>query len=106
MRVAAATDWDWEGDEIEENISALSDRLARTEEEIQEATSQAFDRLWATRAGQRFDTPLSAGPWAELLLKYPDLQDHKHHGQWASGYYAGILAALRWAQGDGWNQDT
>jgi hypothetical protein len=104
-RVAAAITSDDDSNEAESEFFALSDLLVRTRAEILEAETQAFDRAWAARAVAN-PHPISTGPWAQLILKYPDLHEPRHHTPWADGYYSGVLAALRWCLGSGWNADT
>ncbi len=86
-------------------VSKLDAAMTRTPEEIRAAIGEAFHRAWANRAAAN-SVEVSAGPWVELMLKYPDLSDPQHHGPVAGAYYTGVLAALRWALGDGWNGDT
>ncbi len=91
--------------DITAEVSNLDAAMTRTPEEIRAAIEEAFHRAWANRAAVH-TSEVSAGPWVELMLKYPDLADPQHHGPVAGAYYTGVLSALRWALGDGWNGDA
>ena len=102
----AAQDYEPEDDDdIYGGVSELDGTMTRTPEEIRAAIEEAYHRAWANRAAAN-SVEVSAGPWVELMLKYPDLADPQHHGPVAGAYYTGVLSALRWALGDGWNGDT
>jgi hypothetical protein len=92
-------------DDDDLGASALDATMTRTPGEIHAAIAEASDRAWANRAAVH-SSEVSAGPWVELMLKYPDLHEPQHHGPVAGAYYTGVLSALRWALGDGWNGDT
>ncbi len=101
----AAQDYEPDDDDFSDEVSKLDATMTRTPEEIRAAIEEAFHRAWANRAAVH-TSEVSAGPWVELMLKYPDLHEPQHHGPVAGAYYTGVLSALRWALGDGWNGDT
>ncbi len=101
----AAQDYEPDDDDFSDEVSELDATMTRTPEEIRAAIEEAHHRAWANRAAVH-SVEVSAGPWVELMLKYPDLHEPQHHGPLAGAYYTGVLSALRWALGDGWNGDT
>jgi len=68
--------------------------LHRSPDEIADATHQATARVWYSRGvdKQRYQKVMEAN--------YPDLDAYED--EWEHGYLSGVLAALRWVQGDGW----
>jgi hypothetical protein len=88
----------------ETTLYALAELLVRTEAEFLEAESQVYSRVWALRAAGRSD-PVAFGHWIEITNRFPDLLEIEP-GSWMNGYYSGVLAGLRWAQGGGWCADS
>lgn len=84
----------------------------RTEEEIREYESEAFDRVWLVRKQNLFCNMLDGTESirADILgqcLKAIDRVCEKYDidfkepvSDWDYGYWSGILAALRWVMGD------
>ena len=75
----------------------------RKREEIKEYLDEAFDKVWLTRT-HPCDNPGIEKTRSEnvkrILKTYDDIPDDGEYTSWESGYWNGILGALRWVLGE------
>lgn len=82
----------------------------RSDDEVQEATSELCDRVWYYRkivwaANERDGEfhPLSIPGMAKCEETYLDLSREMYMEDFDWGFLQGKLSALRWALGDDWD---
>lgn len=75
----------------------------RKPEEIREYMNEAFDKVWLTRTHQCDDPDIEKSRSENvdrILNTYNDIPDDGEYTVWESGYWNGILGALRWVLGE------